>query len=202
HRDSHRGPSVRPAGCRARQCPRGGDVPHDPELPGHDAGRVGAESGRLPRPVGAAGTVSHQGPGPARDLALVVRRGLEGERARGASPLSVRARPEAVVVALNRKRSAVMSKKLDGQVAVVTGASKGIGAAIAEYLAAAGAAVVINYASSKAGADAVVNPIRQADGKAVAGPADVSKPQDVRPLFAETKKAFGKLDILLTKAAI
>ena len=101
------------------------------------------------------------------------------ERARGASPLSVRARPEAVVVALNRKRSAVMSKKLEGQVVVVTGASKGIGAAIAEYLAAAGAAVVINYASSKTGADAVVNRIRQADGKAVAVQADVSEAEDI-----------------------
>ena len=68
-----------------------------------------------------------------------------------------------------------MSKNLQGQVAVVTGASKGIGAAIAEYLAAAGAAVVINYASTKAGADAVVNRIRQADGRAVAVQADVSK---------------------------
>src|SRR5215471_14286631 len=95
-----------------------------------------------------------------------------------------------------------MSKKLQGQVAVVTGASKGIGAAIAEYLAAAGAAVVINYASSKTGADAVVNRIRQADGKAVAVQADVSKPEDIRRLFAETKKAFAKLDILVNNAGI
>jgi 3-oxoacyl-[acyl-carrier protein] reductase len=72
-----------------------------------------------------------------------------------------------------------MSKKLEGQVVVVTGASKGIGAAIAEYLAAAGGAVVINYASSKTGADAVVSRIRQADGKAVAVQADVSEPEDI-----------------------
>ena len=85
---------------------------------------------------------------------------------------------------------------------VVTGASKGIGVAIAEYLAAAGAAVVINYASSKTGADAVVNRIRQADGKAVAVQADVSKLDDVRRLFAETKKAFSKLDILVNNAGI
>jgi 3-oxoacyl-[acyl-carrier protein] reductase len=95
-----------------------------------------------------------------------------------------------------------MSKKLQGQVAVVTGASKGIGAAIAEHLAAAGAAVVVNYASSKAGAEAVVQRIRQADGKAVAVQADVSKLEDVRRLFAETKKTFGKLDILVNNAGI
>jgi 3-oxoacyl-[acyl-carrier protein] reductase len=95
-----------------------------------------------------------------------------------------------------------MSKKLDGQVAVVTGASKGIGAAIAEHLAAAGAAVVVNYASSRAGAEAVVNRIRQTGGKAVAVQADVSKLDDIRRLFAETKKAFGKLDILVNNAGI
>jgi 3-oxoacyl-[acyl-carrier protein] reductase len=95
-----------------------------------------------------------------------------------------------------------MSKKLEGQVAVVTGASKGIGAGIAEHLAAAGAAVVVNYASSKAGGEAVVERIRQADGKAVAVQADVSKLEDVRRLFAETKKAFGRLDILVNNAGI
>jgi 3-oxoacyl-[acyl-carrier protein] reductase len=95
-----------------------------------------------------------------------------------------------------------MSKKLEGQVAVVTGASKGIGAAIAEHLAAAGAAVVVNYASSRAGADAVVQGIRQTGGKAVAVQADVSRLEDVRRLFAETKKAFGKLDILVNNAGV
>ena len=95
-----------------------------------------------------------------------------------------------------------MSKKLQGQVAVVTGASKGIGAAIAEHLAAAGAAVVVNYASSKAGAEAVVQRIRQTGGKAVAVQADVSRLEDIRSLFAETKKAFGKLDILVNNAGI
>ena len=95
-----------------------------------------------------------------------------------------------------------MSKKLEGRVAVVTGASKGIGAAIAEHLAAAGAAVVVNYASSRAGAEAVVGRIREAGGKAVAVQADVSKPEDIRHLFAETKKAFGKLDILVNNAGI
>jgi 3-oxoacyl-[acyl-carrier protein] reductase len=95
-----------------------------------------------------------------------------------------------------------MSKKLEGLVAVVTGASKGIGAAIAEHLAAAGAAVVVNYASSRAGAEAVVQRIRQAGGKAVAVQADVSRLEDVRRLFAETKKAFGKLDILVNNAGV
>jgi len=95
-----------------------------------------------------------------------------------------------------------MSKQLEGQVAVVTGASKGIGAAIAEHLAAAGAAVVVNYASSKAGAEAVVSRIRQTGGKGVAVQADVSKLEDIRRLFAETKKAFGRLDILVNNAGI
>jgi 3-oxoacyl-[acyl-carrier protein] reductase len=95
-----------------------------------------------------------------------------------------------------------MSKKLQGQVALVTGASKGIGAAIAAHLAAAGAAVVVNYANSKAGAEAVVNRIRQSEGKAVAVQADVSKPDDIRRLFAETKKAFGKVDILVNNAGV
>jgi 3-oxoacyl-[acyl-carrier protein] reductase len=95
-----------------------------------------------------------------------------------------------------------MSKKLAGKVAVVTGASKGIGAAIARHLAAEGAAVVVNYASSRAGADAVVKAISQEAGKAVAVQADVSKHEDIRRLFAETKKAFGKLDILVNNAGI
>jgi 3-oxoacyl-[acyl-carrier protein] reductase len=95
-----------------------------------------------------------------------------------------------------------MSKKLQEQVAVVTGASKGIGAAIAEHIAAAGAAVVVNYASSRAGAEAVVQRIRQAGGKSVAVQADVSKPDDIRRLFAETKKAFGKLDLLVNNAGV
>ena len=94
------------------------------------------------------------------------------------------------------------TKKLAGRVAVVTGASKGIGAAIAEHLAAEGAAVVVNYASSKAGADVVVKRITQSDGKAVAVQADLSKPEDIQRLFAETKKAFGKLDILVNNAGV
>jgi 3-oxoacyl-[acyl-carrier protein] reductase len=92
--------------------------------------------------------------------------------------------------------------RLKGKVAVVTGASKGIGAAIAEHLAAEGASVVVNYASSKSGADAVVNCITQKDGKAVAVQADVSKAEDIQRLIAETKKAFGKLDILVNNAGI
>src|SRR5438046_2525676 len=94
------------------------------------------------------------------------------------------------------------TKKLAGKVAVVTGASKGIGAAIARHLAAEGAAVVVNYASSKEGADRVVSEITARDGKAVAVQADVANPADIRRLFAEAKKAFGRLDILVNNAGI
>jgi 3-oxoacyl-[acyl-carrier protein] reductase len=95
-----------------------------------------------------------------------------------------------------------MSQKLAGKVAVVTGASKGIGAAIARHLAGEGAAVVVNYASSKAGADQVVTDIAKKGGKAVAVQADMSKQADIRRLFAETKKAFDKVDILVNNAGI
>src|SRR5712671_3787752 len=92
--------------------------------------------------------------------------------------------------------------KLTGKVAVVTGASKGIGASIAEHLAAEGASVVVNYSSSKSGADAVVKRITEKGGKAIAVQADVSKPQDITRLFTETKKAYGKLDVLVNNAGI
>lgn len=92
--------------------------------------------------------------------------------------------------------------KLDGKVAVVTGASKGIGASIAEHLAAEGATVVVNYASSKAGAETVVDRIKQKGGKAVAIQGDVSKPTDIQQLFSETKKAYKKLDVLVNNAGI
>jgi len=93
-------------------------------------------------------------------------------------------------------------KKLSGKVAIVTGASKGIGAEIAERMAAEGAAVVVNYASSKAGADAVVERITHRDGRAVAVQADLSKPEDIRRLFEESRKAFGKIDILVNNAGV
>ena len=92
--------------------------------------------------------------------------------------------------------------KLANKVAVVTGASKGIGAAIARALAAEGASVVVNYASSRAGADKVVAEITGNGGKAVAVQADVAKKPDIERLFAETKKAFGALDILVNNAGI
>jgi 3-oxoacyl-[acyl-carrier protein] reductase len=95
-----------------------------------------------------------------------------------------------------------ISNKLSGKVAVVTGASKGIGASIAKHLAAEGAAVVVNYASSRAGADQVVAEITHAGGKAVAVQADVAKQADIERLFAETKAAFGALDILVNNAGI
>jgi len=91
---------------------------------------------------------------------------------------------------------------LKGKVAVVTGASKGIGASIAEHLAAAGASVVVNYATSKSGAEAVVDRIRAAGGQAGAIQADVSKPADIAKLFAETKEKYGKLDILVNNAGV
>jgi 3-oxoacyl-[acyl-carrier protein] reductase len=92
--------------------------------------------------------------------------------------------------------------KLTNQVAVVTGASKGIGADVAKALAAEGASVVVNYSSSKEGADKVVAAITAKGGKAVAVQGDVSKQADITKLFAETKKAFGKLDILVNNAGI
>ena len=95
-----------------------------------------------------------------------------------------------------------MSKKLEGKVAVVTGASKGIGAEIAKDLAAEGAAVVVNYASSKEGADRVVGEITKNGGKAVAVQANIAKKADVERLFAETDKKFGKVDILVNNAGI
>lgn len=91
---------------------------------------------------------------------------------------------------------------LKGKVAVVTGASKGIGAGIAKALAAAGAAVVVNYASSKASADRVVAEIAGKGGKAIAVQGDVAKAADVQRLFAETKKAFGPLDVLVNNAGV
>jgi len=95
-----------------------------------------------------------------------------------------------------------MSGSLQGKVAIVTGASKGIGAAIARGLAAEGASVVVNYASSKAGADKVVAEIGKAGGRAVAVQGDVARPAEVRRLFAEADEAYGRLDILVNNAGV
>jgi 3-oxoacyl-[acyl-carrier protein] reductase len=92
--------------------------------------------------------------------------------------------------------------KLEGKVAIVTGASKGIGASIATHLADAGAAVVVNYASSKAGADRVVGEIKGRGGRAVAVQADVAKADDVERLFSEAKATFGRLDIVVNNAGV
>jgi 3-oxoacyl-[acyl-carrier protein] reductase len=92
--------------------------------------------------------------------------------------------------------------KLQGKVAVVTGASKGIGAEIARDLAAAGAKVVVNYASSREGADKVVADITAKGGKAIAVQGDVAKIADVERLFTETQKAYGHVDILVNNAGV
>jgi 3-oxoacyl-[acyl-carrier protein] reductase len=92
--------------------------------------------------------------------------------------------------------------ELKGKVAVVTGASKGIGAGIAKRFGEAGASVVVNYASSKEGADKIVAEITKGGGKAIAVKADVSKVGDVKKLFDETKRAFGKLDVLVNNAGV
>jgi 3-oxoacyl-[acyl-carrier protein] reductase len=104
----------------------------------------------------------------------------------------------------NKKKETKMNsnKKLAGKVAVVTGASKGIGASIAKHLAAEGASVVVNYASSKSGADSIVNEIAADGGKAIAVQADVAKKADIERLFAETKKAFGKPNVLVNNAGV
>ena len=97
---------------------------------------------------------------------------------------------------------ATTSKKLTGKVALVTGASKGIGAAIARHLAAEGAAVVVNYATSREGADRVVAEITAGGGRAVAVQANVARKAEIERLFAETKKAFGRLDVLVNNAGV
>lgn len=95
-----------------------------------------------------------------------------------------------------------MSKKLKGKVAVVTGASKGIGASIALHLAEEGASVVVNYASSKQDADRIVTKIVEKGGKAIAIQANVSQEKDIKHLFSETLKTFGKVDILINNAGV
>jgi 3-oxoacyl-[acyl-carrier protein] reductase len=97
---------------------------------------------------------------------------------------------------------AAITKKLAGKVAVVTGASKGIGAEIAREFAAAGAAVVVNYSSSKDAAEKIVKEITGKDGKAVAVQANLATEADVRRLFAEAKKVFGRVDILVNNAGV
>src|ERR1700747_2459850 len=92
--------------------------------------------------------------------------------------------------------------KLKGKVAVVTGASKGIGAGIAKEFAAEGAAVVVNYSSSKTDADKVVDEITKRGGKALAVQGNVAKKKEVEQLFGATRKAFGKIDILVNNAGV
>jgi len=100
------------------------------------------------------------------------------------------------------ERNTMKNGKLNGKVAVVTGASKGIGADIAKQFAAEGAAVVVNYASSKEGADRVVDQIAKRGGRAIAIRANVARKADIEHLFVEAKKAFGKIDILVNNAGV
>jgi 3-oxoacyl-[acyl-carrier protein] reductase len=102
----------------------------------------------------------------------------------------------------NKKRNKMNNGKLTGKVAVVTGASKGIGAAIAKELATHGAAVVVNYASAKSDADKVVDQISKGGGNAVAVQASVAKKADVEKLFSAAEKAFGKIDVLVNNAGV
>jgi 3-oxoacyl-[acyl-carrier protein] reductase len=95
-----------------------------------------------------------------------------------------------------------MMSELAGKVAIVTGASKGIGAAIAKHLAAAGAAVTVNYASSRVGAERVVKEIAAKGGKAIAVQGDVAKAADIKNLFEKTKASFGRLDVLVNNAGV
>jgi 3-oxoacyl-[acyl-carrier protein] reductase len=95
-----------------------------------------------------------------------------------------------------------MSKKLENKVVIVTGASKGIGAGIAKKMGLAGAKVVVNYSSSLADADSVVTEITKNGGTAIAIQGDVSSSKDVTRLFEETKKAYGRLDVLVNNAGI
>src|SRR5947199_2656867 len=103
---------------------------------------------------------------------------------------------------ITNERSKMKNGKLNGKVAVVTGASKGIGAGIAKEFAAHGASVVVNYASAKQDADRVVDEISKRGGKAVAVRGNVAKKAEVEGLFAEAEKAFGKIDILVNNAGV
>lgn len=96
----------------------------------------------------------------------------------------------------------INTKRIQGKVAIVTGASKGIGASIALQLASEGASVVVNYASSKAGAEKLVSEIVKKGGNALTIQANIANPSDIQRLFSETSKAFGKIDILVNKAGV
>src|SRR3984885_1699746 len=98
--------------------------------------------------------------------------------------------------------SNVENSNLQGKVALVTGASKGIGAAIARELAARGASVAVNYSSSKSGADKVVEQIKAAGGKAIAVQADLADPESIGPLVAKVTRAFGPITTLVNNAGI
>jgi 3-oxoacyl-[acyl-carrier protein] reductase len=100
------------------------------------------------------------------------------------------------------KLNKLRNMKLKDKVAVITGSSKGIGAGIAKEYAREGAKVVVNYSSSKESADRVIEEITQNGGSAIAVQADISKIADIKRLFEETRKAYGRLDILVNNASV
>src|SRR5262249_5475970 len=111
-------------------------------------------------------------------------------------------RPERKQRPQQEERNKMKNGKLNGKKAVITGASKGIGAGIAKEFAREGASVVVNYASSKQDADRVVDEISKAGGKAVAIQGNVAKKADVDRLFADAEKAFGKIDVVVNNAGL
>src|SRR5882724_4778003 len=109
---------------------------------------------------------------------------------------------ERIWIQLEIERKKMKNGKLNGKTAVVTGASKGIGAGIAKQLAVAGASVAVNYASDRPGAEAVVAAITASGGQAMVVQGDVSKSADVAQLFVEVKAVYGALDVLVNNAAV